>query len=256
MNRKVWFALLLTAALSLCCMTAAGAAPDTQCTNSLGMEFVLVPAGSLSRVVGKNEFNEDVFSKAIISKPFYLGKYEVTQEQWVAVMGRNPARFPNRHNPVERVSWDAVQEFIKRLNAQEGHKRYRLPTEAEWEYAARAGTNTLYSFGDDVNELSKHAWCKDNAANTTHPVGQKLPNAWGLYDVHGNVWEWVQDWHGKLPTDQEIRDYHGPKEGARRVNRGGCWDNVAKDCRSDSRYHGTPSYDYSFVGFRLAISPE
>ena len=126
-----------------------------------------------------------------ISQAFYLGKYEVTQAQWKDVMGKNPSGFKGDNRPVEEVSWEDVQEFIRRLNAREQGVTYRLPTEAEWEYAARAGSTTAYSFGDDTLQLGEYAWYWENADGTTHPVGQLKPNAWGLYDMHGNVWEWV-----------------------------------------------------------------
>ena len=171
--------------------------PDSSFHNSIGMEFVLIPSGSF--VMGRDPlFEEDRDDelpqhKVNISKPFYLGKYQVTQAQWVAVMEDNPSGFKGPANPVEQVSWNDAQEFIKRLNVKEGHNRYRLPTEAEWEYAARAGADTVYFFGNDENILPVYAWFIDNSRKTPHPVGKKRPNAWGLYDVHGNVWEWVQD---------------------------------------------------------------
>jgi formylglycine-generating enzyme required for sulfatase activity len=125
-----------------------------------------------------------------ISKPFYLGKYEVTQAQWEAAMGSNPSEFKGRDNPVELVSWEDAQEFISRLNRKEGHSSYRLPTEAEWEYAARAGSISAYNFGDDSGQLQSYAWYgEEHNAGSTHPVGQKQPNALGLYDMHGNVGE-------------------------------------------------------------------
>jgi formylglycine-generating enzyme required for sulfatase activity len=182
-------------------------------TNSIGMEFVLIPAGWFTR--GANNHYEDAAEdererRITISKPFYLGKYEVTQAQWTAVMGSNPSRFKGRTNPVEQISWHDALEFITRLNQKEGHARYRLPTEAEWEYAARARNTGAYSFAALVTtvgeyasykvaeaSLGRYAWYHDNSGDKTHPVGQKQPNAWGLYDMHGNVWEWVQDWYGE-----------------------------------------------------------
>jgi formylglycine-generating enzyme required for sulfatase activity len=161
------------------------------------MEFVLIAAGALQ--MGSNDreaFNDEKPVHTVrLTQPFYLGKYEVTQSQWQTVMGNNPSHFtpsqfpgdPNR--PVENVSWDDVQEFIRRLNAREGGVTYRLPTEAEWEYAARAGTTTRWSFGDEESQLSRYAWHGENADGQTHPVGQLRPNPWGLYDMHGNVWE-------------------------------------------------------------------
>jgi formylglycine-generating enzyme required for sulfatase activity len=241
-------------------------------TNSMGMEFVLIPAGSFYQEVDiVNEFNEKLYSpKMIVSKPFYLGKYEVTQEQWAAVMGSNPSHsiHRGRTNPVSGVSWDDAQEFIKRLNAKEGTTRYRLPTEAEWELAARGGTDTMFFFMKDegirnegawedaARQLDAYAWCKDNSDRTTHPVGQKKPNPYGLYDIYGNVWEWVQDWAGDLPQDPEITDYRGPPEGSSRVHRGGAWGSLAENCRSANRGNLTPDYRYFGLGFRLAFSPE
>jgi formylglycine-generating enzyme required for sulfatase activity len=242
-------------------------------TNSIGMEFVLIPAGSYFQEVNiVNEFNEKLYNpKMIVSKPFYLGKYEVTQEQWVAVMGNNPSSSKGRTNPVEYVSWDDVQEFIKRLNAKEGHNRYRLPTETEWELAARGGTKTMFFFmkkdegtwGDAARQLDVYAWFEDNSGEKTHPVGQKKPNPYGLYDVYGNVIEWVQDWYEELPQDREIRDYRGPANGSGRVTRGGSWGDSAEHCRSAYRRRYTPAkrdyqYDYRHIGigFRLALSPE
>ena len=156
-----------------------------------------------------------------ISRPFYLGKHEVTQAQWEAVMERNPSRFKGDATlPVENVSWPDVQEFIRRLNARErGTAVYRLPTEAQWEYAARAGSITSFSFGKSLRQLRRYAWYKANAGGTTHPVGQLQPNAWGLYDMHGNVREWVQDWIGDYASGTAV-DPEGPASGDQAGNTG------------------------------------
>jgi formylglycine-generating enzyme required for sulfatase activity len=230
-------------------------------SNSIGMEFVLIPAGSFTMGADKNfkaaSDDETPQHRVSISKPFYLGKHEVTQAQWEAVMGNNPSRFEGRDNPVEMVSWDDTQEFIQRLNRQEGHKRYRLPTEAEWEYAARAGTTGAYSFGDDVGQLGQYAWYGANCRGRTHPVGQKQPNPWGLYDMHGNVWEWVQDWYGeRYYSSSPGTDPKGPSSGYYRVFRGGCWFFDAERCRSANRNGSTPGLRYNVLGFRLALDPE
>jgi formylglycine-generating enzyme required for sulfatase activity len=232
-------------------------------TNSIGMEFVLISPGTFMMGDNSGRADETPAHQVRISKPFYLGKYEVTQEQWVAVMGNNPASFKGRTNPVDSVSWNEVQEFIKRLNAKEGTTRYRLPTEMEWEYAARGGTDTRYFFmknpktwEEAERHLDAYAWVFKNSGDTTHPVGQKKPNPFGLYDVYGNVWEWVQDWMGKLPTDREITDYRGPSSGSVRVLRGGSWLSNAEYCRSSNRLIIRPDFRFDDYGFRLALSPE
>src|SRR4029434_679147 len=161
---------------------------ETHMVNSLGMPFVLVPAGEFLMGSADGADDERPVHTVRISQPFYLGQYAVTQAQLQAVMESNPSQFtgdPNR--PVEQVSWEDVQEFIRRLHAREGGAAYRLPTEAEWEYAARAGSTTAYCFGDDPRQLREYAWYSENSGGQTHPVGQLKPSAWGLYDMHGNV---------------------------------------------------------------------
>ena len=240
------------------------AAPQTH-TNSIGMEFVLIPAGTFEMGCSSDseecDDGEKPRHKVRLSKPFYLGKYEVTQRQWEAVMGNNPSAYKGPDRPVENVSWNDVQEFVKRLNAKEGHTRYRLPTEAEWEYAARAGRTTTYSFGNDEGQLGHYAWYYDNSGYETHPVGQKRPNAWGLYDMHGNVWEWVEDWGGDYSggavTDPQEPNtvWEGPNTIRFHVLRGCSCSNLAWNCRSAYRgwYRvGTSTTD---GGFRLALSP-
>jgi formylglycine-generating enzyme required for sulfatase activity len=225
-------------------------------TNSIGMAFTLIPAGEFEMGSPSNE--EGIYSderpihQVTIGKAFYMGKYEVTQEQWRAVMGNNPSHFTGDDNlPVEWVSWDDVQEFIKKLNEKEGTNKYRLPSEAEWEYACRAGTTTRYSFGNSDSKLGEYAWYTDNSGSKTHPVGQKKPNPWGLYDMYGNVWEWVQDvYHGNYdgaPTDGSA--WEG--SGSRRVLRGGICYAYAEHCRSAVRYRDGQSLRTQKPGFRL-----
>jgi len=166
-------------------------------------------------------------------------------------MGNNPSHFKGDPNlPVELVLWEEVEEFIRRLNARESGGRYRLPTEAEWEYAARAGNTGAYSFGDDVQRLRDYAWYDDNAGQKTHSVGQKRPNAWGLYDMHGNVWEWVQDVNGAYAS-APFTDPLGPPLGSDRVFRGGAFSSDARGCRSASRSRTKPERRNVFLGFRL-----
>ena len=179
----------------------------------------------------------------------------MTQGQWEAVMGDSPSYFTGDSNwPVERVSWKNVQKFIQKLNTKEGVTYYRLPTEAEWEYAVRAGTTTAYSFGDDPEQLSKYAWYDSNSGGKTHLVGQLKPNAWGLYDMHGNVWEWVaDDWHHNYKTaPNDGRAWIGAPRGASRVVRGGSWFNGALGCRAVIRVSFAPDFRDYALGFRLA----
>jgi len=180
----------------------------------------------------------------------------VTQGQWKAVMGSNPSHFANCGDncPVENISWNMAQEFIRKLNQREGTNKYRLPTEAQWEYAARAGSNTAYFFGDSSGNLSRYGWYRDNSGQKIHPVGQKPANAWGLHDVHGNVWEWVADWEGSHPSSA-VTDPTGPASGNSRVLRGGSYYNDARLCRSDSRRGSAPHHRDSMSGFRVVLLP-
>jgi formylglycine-generating enzyme required for sulfatase activity len=230
-------------------------------TNSIGMKFVLIPAGIFMMGADKDFEEADDWElprhQVTISKPFYLGVYEVTQQQWTAVMGNNPSKFKGGDNPVETVSWEDAQDFIKRLNQKEGHSLYRLPTEAEWEYAARAGSTSTYFFGDNKSQLGDYAWYVDNSGQETHPVGQKRANAWGLYDMLGNVFEWNQDWFGETYyANSPSADPTGPISGAYRVVRGCSWFNDAGYCRSAPRGRSEPASRFERIGFRLAFPLE
>lgn len=168
-------------------------------------------------------------------------------------MKQNPSSFAGERLPVESVSWNDAQEFVKKLNKKEGSKKYRLPSEAEWEYAARAGTTTRYSFGDDESKLGDYAWYDANSSDMTHEVGQKKPNLLGLYDMHGNVWEWVQDeWHeGYYGTPFDGDSWEFGEIGSSRVIRGGSWMDSADRCRSAFRGRDAPGTIYDLLGFRL-----
>ena len=184
-----------------------------------------------------------------IEKTFYIGKYEVTQKQWHEVMGNDPSYFKGDDLPVEQVSWNEVREFIRVLNGKENSDKYRLPSEAEWEYVARAGTSTDYYFGDSVSELGDYAWYQLNSEVRTHPIGQKMPNSWGLYDIYGNVWELIQDdWHSNYvgaPTDGSAWASGGSL-------RGGSWNSDYTNCRSATRGGYIYGLDTNrFQGFRL-----
>ena len=222
---------------------------DKTVTNTIDMKFALIPKGEF--MMGSEEYDwEKPVHTVTISKPFYLSVYQLTQREWETVMGNNPSDFKGDNQPVENVSWDDVQEFIKKLNEKENTHKYRLPSEAEWEYAVRARTTTRYSFGDGDSKLDEYAWYSENS-DKTHPVGKKKANQWGLYDMHGNVWEWVQDeWHGNY--DSAPTDGSAWEDGvsADRVLRGGGWVADAGDCRSADRDFG-PGNRSRFLGFRL-----
>ncbi|MDY0170460.1 MAG: formylglycine-generating enzyme family protein [Thermoguttaceae bacterium] len=232
-------------------------------TNSIGMEFVLIPPGefmmgSPEDEEGRDSGRESPQHRVRITKPFYLGKYPITQQQWQAVMESNPSRFKGPKNPVENVRWGDCQEFLRRLNKRAADPRqgFRLPTEAEWEYACRAGTTTRYSFGDDASQLGEYAWYEDNSDGQTHPVGQKRPNPWGLYDMHGNVYEWCADWFDEnYYANSAVNDPAGPSSGWLRVGRGGGWDSLAGSCRSALRSRVRPDALGRLLGFRVVLVP-
>jgi len=287
------------------------------------MEFVLIPTGEfvmgspeperLATLAEAKAANDTWAAERIpteapqhrvkLSRTFYLGKYEVTQAQWQAVMGNNPSKFPAPTNPVERVSWEDIQPFLAKLNAVGWDKRsagppdgavgrvsnpssggagaaggsaapgrtatvrhgvpyhtgpmiFALPTEAQWEYACRAGATTAFCFGDNVAFLGEFGWFNGNAGETAHPVGRGKPNAWGLYDVHGNVWEWCADWHGAdYYAQSSPADPTGPSIGSARVIRGGGWYFPPGTCRAAFRGYDPPDARHGHLGFRLALVP-
>jgi len=211
------------------------------------MRLVFIPAGKF--MMGEEEDQHEV----TISKPFYVGVTEVTQAQYEAVMGTNPSDFKGATNPVETVSWNDATEFCKKL-PEKTRQTVRLPTEAEWEYACRAGSKTGFSFGDADEGLGDYAWYGANGGRTTHPVGQKKPNAWGLFDMHGNVWEWCADWYGDYPKGAAT-DPQGPASGRFKFLRGGAWHSSPSHCRSASRDCDSPDYRYAIPsGFRVVVS--
>ena len=229
-------------------------------TNSIGMKLRLIPAGEFmmgSPATESGRSDNETQHRVTLTKPFYLGVTEVTQEQYQKVMGTNPSQFQGPQNPVEKVSWTDAVEFCGKLSAMPAEKTaghvYRLPTEAEWEYACRSGTTTAYSFGDDASRLGDYGWFKGNSDSSTHPVGEKKPNAWGLYDMHGGVWEWCQDRYGAYPSGSAT-DPTGATSGSFRVLRGGGWINGARGCRSAIRYWGTPEGRGNDLGFRVLRS--
>jgi len=229
-----------------------------ECVSGVCFEMVGIPTGTFQMGSPDSERGRDSADEGPVHtvnvKGFWMGKTEVTQGLWKAVMGSNPSKFSSCGDncPVEQVSWDDAQEFIKKLNGLTG-KKYRLPSEAEWEYAARAGTKNRWSFVDQEYQLGEYAWYTVNSDSKTHPVGQKKPNPWGLHDMYGNVWEWLQDaWvdnYNGAPPDGGAREGNS---GVARVLRGGSWSNFPQDLRPAIRISFTPVVRIYNFGFRLA----
>ena len=237
--------------------------PPKGFTNSIGMKFVWIKPGNFTMGSPKEEnerFPEETQHKVTLTKGFYMGVYTVTQEQWKEVMGNNPSFFKGEKNlPVEMVSWDDCQEFIKKLREKD-KKAYRLPTESEWEYACRAGTTTPFHFGETIStdqanydgEAVYGNGKKGVFRKKTTPVGTFPANAWGLHDMHGNVWEWCQDWYGEYPQ-KEVVDPQGPEKGEFRVLRGGSWHGYPQFCRSAFRVWNGPGFRNCGLGCRLCF---
>jgi formylglycine-generating enzyme required for sulfatase activity/tRNA A-37 threonylcarbamoyl transferase component Bud32 len=223
---------------------------------NVGIQMVLVRGGTFTMGCtseqGSDCDSDETPTHSVTVNDFYIGKYEVTQAQWQAVMGSNPSYFKGDNLPVETVSWNDVQEFIRKLNAQTG-KTYRLPTEAEWEYAARGGAQSRGYRYSGSNTVGNVAWYSGNSGNTTHPAGQKLPNELGLYDMSGNVWEWCSDRYGAYSSSSQTNP-SGPSSGSYRVFRGGCWNYDAQSARVPFRNYFAPDFRYDILGFRLASS--
>jgi formylglycine-generating enzyme required for sulfatase activity len=246
--------------------------PPQTIVDSIGMKLVLVPPGSFLMGSPEDEqdrwYNEGPVHGVHLSKGFYLGSTEVTQGQYQAVMGANPSFFNggrfgvDSSRPVEQVSWSAAAAFCRKLSDLEG-KTYRLPTEAEWEYACRAGTSTRLSFGDaplcgarcsSCAGADEHLWWCGNSTldGPTQAVGQKAPNPWGFFDMHGSVLEWCQDWY-ELYSADEVVDPQGPGTGEEKVLRGGSWALGINQCRSAQRFDQSLEHDWNSMGFRVAM---
>ena len=272
MNRRLvailWtITLFALSALSVACSDGPkgkgtrGAAPKI-ITNSIGMEFILVRPGTFIMGDALREQcgtcrampDETPRHRVTISRPFYLGRTEVTQAQWMALMKQNPSRFRGKGRPVEYVSWVKAQMFIIALNKREKTRAYRLPTEAEWEYAARAGTRTNYPFGDDDGRLSEFGWYASNAGAKTRKVARLGENPWGFFDMQGNVQEWCQDWYDRnWYRKSPATDPLGPPSGTTKVRRGGFWGSHARSCRVSARTHFSPEERSANTGFRLVM---
>jgi formylglycine-generating enzyme required for sulfatase activity len=266
-------ALLVMAALiagAAGCGRDSSATPDEEASTlalpvlqpSSGGEMVLVPTGTFT--MGDSAGRPDETAHKVSFSSFYLDRYPVTQELYAKLMGVNPSKRKDPKNPVERTQWTDAVRFCNRCSELEGLKPcydlvtwtcdfgadgYRLPTEAEWEYACRAGGAGRYSFGDDESELPSYAWLKPHSQGKPHPVGQKRPNRWGLYDMHGNVWQWCQDWYGAdYYTQAPTQDPRGPPAGKMRVLRGGAWDSSPGQCRAAYRHKEFPVYSDACFG--------
>jgi formylglycine-generating enzyme required for sulfatase activity len=268
---KIFFCILLfIVACSGCSKSLTDKSADSnrekKISNSMGMKFVYVPPGSFLRGSPVDEPGRESDEKqqlVTLSNGYYMQATEVTQEQWKAVMGTLPLYIIkcNEKCPIERVSWDDVQEFIITLNKIEGSHNYRLPTEAEWEYSSRAGSKTSFSNGeisvltcDNDIKLDELGWYCGNSKNSPHhPVAQKTPNAWGLYDMHGSVWEWCSDWYDQYPSES-LTNPIGPSDGMERVMRGGGIADDARSCRSANRHSLRPDIIFSNIGFRIVRS--
>ena len=196
--------------------------------------------------------NDEKPAHKVTLSTYYIGETEVTQELWKAVMGNNPSYFKGNNLPVESISWNDCQTFIRKLNNLTG-KYFRLPTEAEWEFAARGGNNSALCQYSGNPDIDKVAWYGENSGKKPHPVASKTANQLGLYDMSGNVWEWCQDWKGSYTIDDQI-DPAGSSNGSFRINRGGCWGSNAWFCRSSTRCFIAPDRKRNYIGFRLALS--
>ena len=250
-------------------------ARDAAVENSIGMKLVVIPAGSFMMGSPEDERGRNADEqphRVEITSGFYLGAYEVTQRQYELVMEENPSQFASTggfaervanqetaSHPVDSVSWHEAVRFCERLSQlpaeQAAGRSYRLPTEAEWEYACRAGSDTIWHFGIELDRLRNYAWYRDPPwQQRTYPVGQKLPNAFGLYDIYGNVWEWCSDWYAAdYYSHSPAANPQGPEQGETKVIRGGSWYSIAASCRNAARESDPPTVVDPDTGFRVVM---
>jgi formylglycine-generating enzyme required for sulfatase activity len=257
-----WAIRILLLSISLCALSCdrqnAGAPKEHAGSGPVASKGELIPVTNMVRI------KADTFLRikypVTLSRDFWLGKYEVTQGEYLAIMGKNPSHFPGDSNrPVEKVTHVDAAAYCAALTRREreaGHLpsgyEYRLPSEAEWEFACHAGTTNLFSFGDTTTEADQYAWTLENSEATTHPVGLKRPNSWGLYDMHGNVWEWCSDWFAPY-SPGPVTDPQGPPESKYKVFRGGSWNHAIEFARCSSRFMMGSSNSIYFVGFRVVL---
>ena len=225
--------------------------------NGVSFEMIAVEGGTFTMGAtseqGSDAYDDEKPAHQVTLSSYYIGKTEVTQELWQAVMGSNPSKFSGTNLPVEKVSWEDCQSFVIKLNELTG-KNFRLPTEAEWEYAARGGNKSngfKFSGGNNIAEV---AWYSKNGNKISHPVATKAPNELGIYDMSGNVWEWCSDWYSSsYYTSSSQTNPTGPNSGSYRVYRGGSWSGNDRYCRVSHRDSNYPSYRFNYVGLRLAL---
>ena len=281
-GRILGCAAVLAIAFSSACRKIEPEAPDEAPAvgqTTPGVEMALIPGGWFEMGSPEDREIDEPLHKVYVS-PFYVDKHEVTQAEYERVMGTNPSRWKGEKNPVEQIRWANAAEYCNARSRLEGLQPaydlttwecdfeadgYRLPTEAEWEYAARAGTKTEYFFGQGPSKLKQYAWFKENCTRRPRPVAQREPNGWGLYDVYGNVWEWCNDFYQEDYYRQSAeKDPRGPAAGDNRVVRGGCWNSRPDECRSAYRNYEDPGYTdvcfgkdiHGFVGFRCVRRAE
>jgi len=243
--------VVLAAGLAVVC-AADAPKPGDVASNSIGMKLAYIPAGEF--VMGspsdeKGREDDEAPHGVRITRPFRMGVTEVTQAQWTKVMGQRRGHFEGENLPVEDISWNDAADFCKKLSKLDG-KTYRLPTEAEWEYACRAGEGGRFSGSDKLDDLG---WSEANSDEHTHPVETRKPNAWGLYDMHGNVAEWCADFYAAAWPGQGVADPAGPAEGKGRVRRGGSFESLERGCRCASRASTPAAYQLKVVGFRVVM---
>jgi formylglycine-generating enzyme required for sulfatase activity len=225
--------------------------------SGIQLEMVWIPNGSfiMGSPSGESGRDDDEGPQTNVRlEGFWMGRYEVTQAQYQAIMGTNPSDFSGANNPVERVSWNRAMEFSRKLSERTG-ENYTLPTEAQWEYACRAGTTSAYYFGNDSGQLENYAWFDSKYGGTTHPVGQKQPNGWGLYDMHGNVWEWCLSLYRPYPYSETDGRNSESYTSSARVLRGGSRGSNPENCRSAGRGRNAPARGVDGLGFRVVCSP-
>lgn len=257
LNRRIFLSLALSPFILGCGASDSGPQTLQSETNSIGMDFLLVAPGKFQMGSRRGDNRERPVHEVTVSKSYGLGAMEVTEAQYTQVMGKSP-KLKNPDAAINSLSWSQANEFCQRLSNLPAEKTagriYRLPTEAEWEFACRAGTTSIFSFGDDQTKVGEHAWYTRNSTEEAHPPGEKTPNPWGFFDMHGNAWEWCQNFVYDY-TDTPAIDPVGPAKGDKHVLRGGGWFHREQDCRSSSRFSEDPDSPTKYSGgLRVAFT--